>query len=131
VDLRQAVLVIDEVGYTQLNRQEAELFFRLISQRYGHGSVILTSNKYFSEWGELRSDTVLATAAPCPCTERPRRDLPFEEQTQNRSPNRTAGRHSGGQLTGDCYPAVVLPAFVIPALASILPRRFTLFFSRR
>ena len=46
----------------QLNRQEAELFFRLVSERYEHGSIILTSNKYFSDWGELLSDTVIATA---------------------------------------------------------------------
>lgn len=62
VYLRPAVLVIDEIGYRQLSRQEAELFFRLISQRYEHGSIILTSNKYFSGWGELLSDNVLATA---------------------------------------------------------------------
>lgn len=48
--------------YSQLNRQEAELFFRLISEQYEHGRVILTSNMYFSGWGELLSDTVLATA---------------------------------------------------------------------
>ena len=36
VYLRPAVLVIDEIGYRQLSRQEAELFFRLISQRYEH-----------------------------------------------------------------------------------------------
>ena len=60
--LRPALLVIDEVGYMQLSRQEAELLFRLISERYEHGSVILTSNKYFSDWGELLSDNVLATA---------------------------------------------------------------------
>ena len=62
VYLRPAVLVIDEVGYLQLDRQEAELLFRLISERYEHGSIILTSNKYFSDWGELLSDNVLATA---------------------------------------------------------------------
>lgn len=60
--LRTALLVIDEAGYMQLNRQEAELLFRLISERYEHGSVILSSNKYFSNWGELLSDNVLATA---------------------------------------------------------------------
>ena len=59
VYLRPAVLVIDEVGYMQLDRQEAELLFRLISERYEHGSVILTSNKYFSDWGELLSDNIL------------------------------------------------------------------------
>lgn len=62
VYLRPAILIIDEVGYTQLNRLEAELFFRLVSERYEHGSIILTSNKYFSDWGELLSDTVIATA---------------------------------------------------------------------
>lgn len=55
--LRPAVLVIDEIGYTQ-----AELFFRLVSDRYERGSMIPTSNKYFSDWGELLSDNVLATA---------------------------------------------------------------------
>ncbi|MFT8888813.1 MAG: ATP-binding protein [Ethanoligenens sp.] len=53
---------IDEVRYMQLNRQEAELFFRLVSERYEHGSIIPTSNKYFGDWGELLSDTVIATA---------------------------------------------------------------------
>lgn len=62
VYLRPAVLVIDEVEYMQLDRQEAELFFRLVSERYEHGSILLTSNKYFSDWGELLSDTVIATA---------------------------------------------------------------------
>lgn len=62
VYLRPTVLIIDEIGYSQLNRSEAELLFRLISQRYEHGSVIMTSNKYFSNWGELFSDNVLATA---------------------------------------------------------------------
>ena len=52
----------NEVGYMQLDRQEAELLFRLISERYEHGSIILTSNKYFSDWGELLSDNILATA---------------------------------------------------------------------
>lgn len=60
--LRPALLVIDEVGYMQLNRREAELLFRLISERYEHGSVILTSNKYFGGWGELLSDNILTTA---------------------------------------------------------------------
>ena len=62
VYLRPAVLVVDEIGYTQLNRHEAEMFFRLVSERYEHGSILLTSNKYFSDWGELLSDTVIATA---------------------------------------------------------------------
>ena len=46
----------------QLDRESAELLFRLICSRYETGSIILTSNKRFSEWGELMSDTVIATA---------------------------------------------------------------------
>ena len=56
------VLVIDEIGYLPLNRQEASLFFRLVARRYEKASVILTSNKGFVDWGEVFSDQVIATA---------------------------------------------------------------------
>jgi DNA replication protein DnaC len=56
------VLVIDEIGYLPLNRQEASLFFRLITRRYEKASTILTSNKGFVDWGEVFSDQVIATA---------------------------------------------------------------------
>jgi len=62
VYLRPNILIIDEVGYLQLDRTEAELLFRLVCERYEHGSIILTSNKYFSDWGELMNDSVIATA---------------------------------------------------------------------
>jgi DNA replication protein DnaC len=56
------LLIIDEVGYLPLDNLGANLFFQLISARYERGSIILTSNKGFGEWGELMGDTVLATA---------------------------------------------------------------------
>jgi DNA replication protein DnaC len=56
------VLVIDEIGYLPLNRQEASLFFRLITRRYEKACTILTSNKGFVDWGEVFSDQVIATA---------------------------------------------------------------------
>ena len=56
------VLVLDEIGYMQLNRSQAELLFRLVSERYEKGSIIMSSNKYFSDWGELLNDSVIATA---------------------------------------------------------------------
>ena len=59
---RPDILVIDEVGYMQLNRHAAEMLFRLICLRYEKGSIVLTSNKFFTDWGELMSDTVIATA---------------------------------------------------------------------
>lgn len=59
---RPHILIIDEVGYMHLDRESAQLFFQLICERYESGSIILTSNKYFSDWGELMHDNVIATA---------------------------------------------------------------------
>jgi DNA replication protein DnaC len=59
---RPRLLVIDEIGYSQLDRVSGNLFFQLICARYEKGSMILTSNKGFGEWGELMGDTPLATA---------------------------------------------------------------------
>jgi DNA replication protein DnaC len=56
------VLLIDEIGYLPLSREEASLFFRLITRRYERASLILTSNKSFVDWGEIFGDQVLATA---------------------------------------------------------------------
>jgi DNA replication protein DnaC len=60
--LTPQVLVIDEVGYTKLTEEQATLLFALVRDRYEHGSIILTSNTSFSEWGALLSNEVLATA---------------------------------------------------------------------
>lgn len=58
-----SLLVIDEVGYTQLSQEQAHLFFELVAARYEHGSIILTSNTSFAGWGKLLGgDEVLATA---------------------------------------------------------------------
>ncbi len=58
-----ALLVIDEVGFEPMTRHEASLFFRLVSYRYGRGSMLITTNKGIAEWpGVLAGDEVLATA---------------------------------------------------------------------
>src|SRR6266478_4071930 len=57
-----SVLVIDEVGYTKLSPAQAHHFFELVTARYEHGSIILTSNTSFAQWGNLLGDEVLATA---------------------------------------------------------------------
>ena len=58
-----SVLIIDEVGFRPLNREEANLFFRLVSRRYERGSMILTSNKNVGSWPEVfAGDEVLTTA---------------------------------------------------------------------
>ena len=56
------LLIIDEVGYLPLTRSEATLFFRLVVRRYERGSLIVTSNKSFLDWGDMFNDSVLATA---------------------------------------------------------------------
>jgi DNA replication protein DnaC len=56
------LLILDEIGYLPLSREDASLFFRLLSRRYERGSLIVTSNKGFIDWGEVFSDPVLATA---------------------------------------------------------------------
>ena len=56
------VLILDEMGYLPLSREEASLFFRLLVRRYERGSLIVTSNKSFIDWGEIFNDQVLATA---------------------------------------------------------------------
>jgi len=60
--LRPSVLVVDEVGYLPLSHAEANMVFQLISRRYERGSMIVTSNKSFAEWGQVLGDDVLATA---------------------------------------------------------------------
>jgi len=56
------VLILDELGYLPLTREEASLFFRLLVRRYERASLIVTSNKSFADWGEVFNDQVLAMA---------------------------------------------------------------------
>lgn len=57
-----SLLVIDEVGYTRLTPEQARYLFDLVAARYEHGSIILTSNTSFAQWGTLLGDEVLAMA---------------------------------------------------------------------
>jgi len=59
---RLNLLIIDELGYMPVTKEQANLLFRLISMRYEKGSIILTSNYNFDEWGEIFSDQVVAAA---------------------------------------------------------------------
>ncbi len=56
------LLIVDEIGYLPLSREEASLFFRLVVRRYERASLVVTSNKSFLDWGEVFNDHVLATA---------------------------------------------------------------------
>lgn len=58
-----ALLIVDEVGFQVMNRQEAGLFFRLGSSRYERGATLITTNKSVKDWPEiLAGDEIMATA---------------------------------------------------------------------
>lgn len=60
--LKSDLILIDEIGYTPIERKEANLFFNLISELYEKASVIITSNKGFDEWAEMMGDEVMTVA---------------------------------------------------------------------
>jgi len=62
VYLAPKVLIIDEMGYLPLDDLGATIFFQLVSARYERGSIILTSNKSYGDWGSIFGDPIIATA---------------------------------------------------------------------
>ncbi len=60
--LKSSLVIVDEVGYTPVSREECHLFFQFVSYRYERSSTIITSNKAFDEWQELFEDPVIVTA---------------------------------------------------------------------
>jgi DNA replication protein DnaC len=59
---RIPLLVVDEVGYIPFDPAAANLIFQLVGARYERASLIVTSNKPFSAWGEIFGDEVVAAA---------------------------------------------------------------------
>ena len=59
---RIPLLIVDEVGYIPFDPEAANLMFSLVSARYERASLIVTSNKPFSAWGEIFGDEVVAAA---------------------------------------------------------------------
>ncbi len=56
------LLIIDEIGYLPIDIEGANLLFQLINRRYEKNSIIITTNKPFSKWGELFGDATIANA---------------------------------------------------------------------
>ena len=59
---RYRLIIIDEVGYLPFEQDAANLFFQLVSSRYEHASLILTSNLPFARWGDVFGDQTVAAA---------------------------------------------------------------------
>ncbi len=61
--IRPKLLVLDEIGYTPLERPEATFLFEIVAKRYDLGkSIIITSNKSWGSWGDILPDQVMAAA---------------------------------------------------------------------
>jgi len=61
--IRPKLLVLDEIGYTPLERPEATFLFEVVAKRYDLGkSIIITSNKSWGSWGDILPDQVMAAA---------------------------------------------------------------------
>jgi DNA replication protein DnaC len=56
-------LIIDDLGYVQQSREEMEVLFTLLAERYERGSVLLTSNLAFSQWEQIFKDPMTTAAA--------------------------------------------------------------------
>lgn len=59
---RPQLLIIDEIGYLPVIAGGGNLVFQLVNARYERGAMVLTSNRGFSEWGDVFGDPVVATA---------------------------------------------------------------------
>jgi len=60
---RYDALIIDDIGYVQQDRQEMEVLFSLLADRYERGSVMITSNLQFSQWDHIFKDPMTTAAA--------------------------------------------------------------------
>ena len=56
------LLILDELGFKKLPDYSADDFFEIISKRYEQGSIIITTNKSFEQWGDIFTDNILASA---------------------------------------------------------------------
>lgn len=56
------LLIIDELGYVSLSHRSTQLLFQVFSERYEKGSIMITSNLEFGEWGNIFNDEIMAAA---------------------------------------------------------------------
>ncbi|MDJ0766883.1 MAG: IS21-like element helper ATPase IstB [Myxococcota bacterium] len=60
---RYPVVIIDDIGYVQQDREEMEVLFTFLGERYERRSVMITSNLVFSQWDKIFKDTLTTVAA--------------------------------------------------------------------
>lgn len=60
---RFQLLILDDIGYVKKSEQETSVLFELIAHRYEYGSLLITANQPFADWGNLFPDKIMAVAA--------------------------------------------------------------------
>ena len=61
--LRPQLILIDELGYLPIDKRGADLLFQVISGRYEHGAIVITSNRAYKHWPEIfNNDSTLTSA---------------------------------------------------------------------
>ena len=56
------LLILDELGYVSLSQKSTQLLFQVFSERYEKGSIMITSNLEFGEWGNIFNDEIMTAA---------------------------------------------------------------------
>jgi DNA replication protein DnaC len=60
---RPELLLLDELGYLPIDKRGADLMFQVVAARYERGSIVITTNRIFRDWGKIFDvDNTLATA---------------------------------------------------------------------
>jgi DNA replication protein DnaC len=57
------LLILDDIGYVKKSDSESEVLFELIAHRYERGSLLITTNQAFCEWGSIFGDNMMTVAA--------------------------------------------------------------------
>ena len=60
---RYDVLILDDIGYVQQSREEMEVLFTLLAERYERRSLLISSNLVFSQWDQIFKDPLTTMAA--------------------------------------------------------------------
>jgi DNA replication protein DnaC len=56
------LLIVDELGYLPMPAEAASHLFQVVTRRYEHGSILLTTNRHIADWGQIFDDTTVAIA---------------------------------------------------------------------
>jgi DNA replication protein DnaC len=108
--LRPRLLILDEIGYTPLERPEATFLFEIVAKRYDRRKpLIVTSNKSWSAWGDILPDQVMTAAILDRLLHRSI-TLNIQGESYRLRQHRSAGlipSPLGSPQGGDCHPKTV------------------------